>query len=346
MRRIVVIGGLGFFGRAAVERLRAAGLHPLVASRGRTTGRSRTADLTIDAEDPASLRTGLRPGDVVIDAAGPFQERTPALAEAAIDVGFDVIDLSDSLDHAAGILTLKPRIEKAGIRVLNSCSSVSSVVAALVRRSGIDHPVRVSVFLAPATRETANAGTSGSLRHSLGRPIRVLREGRLTTARGWTESRAFEMPPPIGKARGYLMESVHALTLPRVWPSLREADFWVDSRIPGMNFLFVIAARVPAVRSIVNVLGRRGLLLARLLGSTSGGMRIEVEGSGMIFAAVLSARRGSYLTAVTPAVLAARAIVEGRYGEQGLVPPDRHVDSDELIGDLRERGVECVEQRT
>ena len=50
MRRIVVAGGMGFFGAAAVERLRADGCDPLVASR--RTG--------LNVEDSESIRRFLR----------------------------------------------------------------------------------------------------------------------------------------------------------------------------------------------------------------------------------------------------------------------------------------------
>src|SRR5258706_54101 len=68
----------------------------------------------------------------------------------------------------------------------------------------------VGVDRSPASGVTAAAGTGGALGHSLGQPIRILRGGTLVPARGWRESRPFLMPPPIGRARGYLMESVHA----------------------------------------------------------------------------------------------------------------------------------------
>lgn len=338
MKRVIVVGGFGFFGGAVVELLRAIGVAPLIASR------RATADLQIDAEDPASLRAGLRREDIVVDTAGPFQNRTTALVEAAMDIRFDVIDISDSLDYTLRVDALRPRIEETGIRVLTSCSSVSTVVAALVRRSGVQDPVRVSVFLSPAAKETASSGTGGSLQHSLGRTIRVLRGGRLVSAVGWRESRPFQMPPPIGRACGYLMESVHALTLPRIWPSLREADFWVDSRVPGLNLVFSLAARVPVMRWIVSRLQSRGLVVARLLGSKAGGMLVEIEGAGAVAQAILVARRRSYLVAVAPAVLVARALSEGRFEPRGLVPHDRHVDPEELVGYLSNLGVTCIAQ--
>ncbi len=341
-RRIIVLGGTGLFGGAAVELLRAEGLAPLVAARGFARDAGSPPDLRLNADDPAALRAALLPDDIVLDAGGPFQERSAALVETAIDVGCDVVDLSDSLGHFFKIDALRPRIESRRIRVLTSCSSVTTLLAALVRASGVEAPVRVSVFLSPASRITATAGTGGALRHSLGRPIRILRGGRLVPALGWRQSRPFLMPQPIGRARGYLMESVHAATLPRVFPTLRDADFWVDSRVPGVNTLLSVLARAPAVASRLLRSAGRSTFLARTLGSVAGGMLAEIEdGARAVTQARVFAPRRSYLAAVAPAVLAVRAIATGRFTEQGLVPHDRHVDPDELFAYLRRLGIEC-----
>jgi saccharopine dehydrogenase-like NADP-dependent oxidoreductase len=343
----VVIGGTGLFGGAAVELLRAEGMAPLVAARGAARGAVRDGgsppDLRLDADDRVALRAALLPGDIVLDAAGPFQERSAALVEAAIDVGCDVIDLSDSLGHFLKIDALRPRIEAKGIRVLTSCSSITTLLATLVRASGAKDPARVSVYLAPASRVTATAGTGGALRHSLGQPIRILRGGKLVPARGWRESRPFQMPPPIGRARGYLLESVHAATLPRIFPTLRDADFWVDSRVPGLNAVLCLLARAPALAARVSRAMRRSTLVARTLGSVAGGMLAEIEeASGAVTQARVFAPRRSYLAAVAPAVLAARAIATGRITERGLVPHDRQVDPGELLAYLRRLGIEFV----
>ena len=353
-RRIVVLGGTGRFGGAVVELLRGEGMAPLVAARGGSSGSGRgttragaaVPDLRLDAEDPDALRAALLPGDIVVDAAGPFQVRTAALAAAAVDVGCDVIDLSDSLVHFERIEALRAQIEAQGIRVLTSCSSVTTVLATLIRASGVHDPARVSVYLAPASRVTATEGTGGSLRHSLGRPIRILRGGRLVEARGWRSSRPFTMPPPIGRARGFLLESVHAATLQRIFPALRDADFWVDSRVPGLNLGLSLLARSPALAA--RVTRARGLraFVARRWGSVAGGMLAEIEdGSGTVTEARLFARQRSYLAAVAPAVLAARAIAAGRFAERGLVPQDRHVDPAELLAYLDRLGIECAFKR-
>jgi hypothetical protein len=340
MRRIIVLGGYGFFGAAAVERLRADGIQPLIGSR-----RSE-ADIQIDVEDAASIRAALRPGDVVIDTVGPFQDRTTTLVEAAIALGVDVIDISDSLAYAERLYALKPIIDASGSRVLTACSSISAISAAMVRLSGIVEPERLTGFLGPATHYAASPSTGASLLRSVGREIRVWRHGRLITRVGWRESQRFPMPPPVGWIRGHLFESVDSLTLPPVWPSLSAVDFFVDSRVPGLNTLLTVAARMPPLRALIQRFLDPCLTVARALGPSSGCLAYEIVGANgqrERFALVASER--GYFTPIVPAVLAARAIAEERFEPRGLVPPNLHVQPEELIAYLDTLGVRFLRPR-
>src|SRR5262245_1712962 len=119
MRRVVVLGGLGFFGRAATEQLRKFGVHV------RTASLRPGADLQIDANDAQSIRAAISAGNIVLDAAGPYHGRSTALIDTAIDVGFDVVDLNDDLSYAESVLARESQIVEAGIRVLPSSSTVS-----------------------------------------------------------------------------------------------------------------------------------------------------------------------------------------------------------------------------
>ncbi len=347
MRRLVVLGGRGFFGGLAVEQLRAAGLAPLVASRRLGAG----VDLAIDVESNTSIRAALRPRDLAIDAAGPFQERTAALAECAVEIGFDLIDISDSLRYAERILALEPRIEKAGIRVLTAASSISAVTAAAVVRSGFAAPLRVTGFLAPAVRHSGRAGVTRSLLASAGLPIRVLRGGRLVETRGWSERRSFDLPAPLGRVirrrvAGRLFESADSLLLPRIWPSLKDASFFVHTNVPGLDGILGAAARCPPLRRLIERAAPVALPLVRRLGKSSGLFAVEVEGlDGETYRASFSSARHGQWMAVVPAILAARAILEGRFEPRGLVPPDRHVEPAELIRSLKALGIELIEER-
>jgi hypothetical protein len=336
--RVIVLGGRGQFGRSALEQLRILGISPLVAAR------AGMADIEVDADEPASIRAAFSTGDLVIDAAGPFHTRSMALLEAAIEIGFDVIDINDNLGYAERVLTLERRIDGAGIRVLSSASSVSAVAAAMARRSALSAPTRVTGFLAPASRHTANRGSALSLIRSAGCPVRAWRGGRLQTLRGWGERRSFPMPDPIGPICGRLFESADAVWLPRVWPSLVDVEMYVDANTPGVNALVQLGARFPAFRRLLERHVDLGAWIARAIGSKAGGVGYEIEDAHGKVArfAVLSAKTG-HMTAVAPAVLAARAIVTGRLTATGLVLPDRHVESSELVEYLGSSGIDVVD---
>jgi short subunit dehydrogenase-like uncharacterized protein len=337
MTRIVVLGGRGFFGRAAVGLLRGFGLSPL------TGGRSRGADVVVDADDAASVRRSLRAGDVMLDAAGPFQRRTPALVDAAIELGFDVVDIGDSLAYAQAVMSRSERIAEAGITVCPSASTVSAVSAALVRLSGIAEPVRASCFLVPAARHSAVDASSASLLSSVGRSVTVWDDGRLVERRGWTTTRRIADLPPFGALTGHLFETADALFLPMAFPSLRSAATLVDTRVPGLNAALSAAARVPPLLALVRRTRRLALPIARRFGRVDGGFGVEVQDAAGGTARVALASSGpGFLTAVAPAALACRALAEGRFPHRGLVPPHLAAPADDVVALLARHGIHLV----
>jgi hypothetical protein len=339
VRRVIVLGGLGFFGRTAAAELRKLGVHV------RTASRRSGADLQIDANDPDSIRAEVRHGNIVLDAAGPFQVRTPALIETAIDVGFDVVDLNDDLTYAEMVLTREPQITEAGIRVLSSASTVSAFSAAVMRIVGPESPLRFTSFLAPATRRTANVGTARSLLRTVGQPIRVLREGTLQTVCGWRETRSFRFHPSqkLRPIRGHVFESADAIWLPRVRPSLRDVAMYVDANAAGANLILSVAARSSAFRSFLQRAIGLGTSVARRLGSETGGVAYELEGEdGRVGRFALLADKKSYMVAIAPAVLAVQKMANDQITERGVILPDRYADPMEILGLLRTIGVKFV----
>ena len=337
MRRIVIAGGLGFFGRTAAERLRAEGLRPLTAAR------RPGADLRLDVDDAISLRAALRPGDVVLDTVGPFQDRTTALAEAALEIGFDLIDIADSGAYVQKLYALRPRFAASSVRLLTACSSVSGVSAALVRHSGLSDPMRLTGFLVPAAQYAANPGSGASLLRSVGQPVQVLRGGALAQVTGWRDRRDITLPPPLGRMHGHLFETAEPLTLPTAWPSLRDVAFYVDSWVPFLNLMLDLGARLPPVHAFMARAMPLGLALSRRFGSATGCLAFQVEGAaGQVAAyALISTHHGHY-TPIAPAILAAQALAADRFTPRGLVPPDQYVDPDELVDYLKGNDVHLV----
>ncbi len=308
MRRVVVIGA-GFFGGVVARRLADIGITPVVASR--TRGETR-----LDVEDGGSIRRGLRQGDVIVDTAGPFQMRSTLLVEAAIELGCDVVDLSDSLRYARAVLALHERAASAGVRIFTSCSAIATVAASAIRASESASPETCDLFLAPASADTGNPATVRAFLASV----------------DWSRSREF----PADRRRGYRVESAAAVILPRSWPSLRWVDFWVDPNAPFAASAVALASRL----GLTSLLSAVAPLSARLLGRRAGSFSVAISEGGRYSLTRLSAPRGSYLIAAEPAVLAAESLARGSEIPAGVVPADAQVDPAALFTRLRALGVD------
>jgi hypothetical protein len=329
VNRIIVAGARGFFGSAIVRTLRAEGSAPLLASR------RPGLDLLLDVEDRASVRRAIRARDVIVDATAPFQKRTATLVDEAIAVGADLVDLSDSLGYARLVWARDIAARKHGVRILNGCSSVSVLSAFALERSGIRDPVAIHGFLAPATRFTASRGVAESLLASVGKSIVVLRAGQLQQVCGWKETRQFAAL----QRRGRLVEMSDALTLPRVYPSLRVVDFWVNPNTSGAGALLQIVAQTPTLSPLAARLAQYGVGFARILGSDEGTLAYEVEGTAGECSTVVFTGQDSFVMAAIPAALAASRLASGEPCPPGVVPVNRHIDSSALANALARYGI-------
>jgi predicted dinucleotide-binding enzyme len=308
VRRVVVIGA-GFFGSVISRRLARVGITPVVASRTR-------GDLRLDVEDRGSLAAALQPQDVIVDTAGPFQTRSTALVETAIERGCDVVDLSDALAYARSVLALHARAATAGVRILTSCSAIATVAASAIRASGAAAPETCDLFLAPASADTGNPATVRAFLASV----------------DWSRSREF----PADRRRGYRVESAAAVMLPRSWPSLRWVDFWVDPNAPFAVRSLALASRLGLTRMLSAV----APLSARLVGRREGSFSVAISEGGRYSLTRLAAPRGSYLIAAEPAVLAAESLARGSEAPAGVVASHAQLDPAELFARLRSLGVD------
>ena len=317
MKRVVVLGGAGFFGHLIVERLAKAGLQPIVASRSH-------GDLRIDANNADDLKKNLKARDLIVDCAGPFQKRNSALIETARTMGIDVVDISDSVEYASMVYTYEAPIGASGIRVLTACSSLSTISAAVLKSLSVDEPRRLSAYLVPALRHTASASTIDSVLASL--------QGSF---------KKFQFPKPIGNRIGVTVKTVDSVTLPRIFPTLKTTDLTVDLRFPGMNLALAAVPRWAFARRMMEKFQSQAIVFAKTVGTTHGVLGYEIASKAGFKYRIFTGDR-SYMLAVLPAILAAVSIAEGKFTKRGLVPPTDHVEYSQLMEAVRNEGITFI----
>jgi NAD(P)-dependent dehydrogenase (short-subunit alcohol dehydrogenase family) len=201
VKRILVIGGYGGFGARLSRRLAAAGHHVLVA--GRNAAKARRFAATLDnAEGVVADREGDLgpllaggPLDLVIDAAGPFQQSDYRVPQACIDMGVPYFDLADARDFVSGIGALDKKARAAGVVVIAGASTAPALTGAVTRKlaEGLDRVDQVEIALAASAKITAGASVARAILSCVGRPLRLWRGGRWSAGRGWQEMRKVDM---------------------------------------------------------------------------------------------------------------------------------------------------------
>jgi len=127
--RIVVLGGAGVMGSAAVMDLVRSGVSEVIVADYNLEGAKQVADQYkgqksrvsaqfVDANDSKSLVQTMRNADAVASAIGPFHKYGVKVLKGAIDVGVDFVDLNDDYDATRDALALDDRAEKANVTAI------------------------------------------------------------------------------------------------------------------------------------------------------------------------------------------------------------------------------------
>ena len=202
----MIVGASGVFGSRLVEQLVAtgqqrfilAGRHAKKAAGLMASLRARNIAASFEVFDrnwPGVARLRALAPRVIVDAAGPFQNSSTALAEAAIEAGVHYIDLADARDFVARAQELTGRARAAGVTVVSGASSTPALSHAV-----IDHMVHgwsridsILVAISPGNRAPRGLSVVSAILSYVGKPIKVFREGHMSEAFGWSLNEKVEI---------------------------------------------------------------------------------------------------------------------------------------------------------
>ncbi len=136
----------------------------------------------------AGLLNRVRP-DLVIDAAGPFQNSGYHVVRACISESIAYLDLADAREFVCGIGVMDAAAKQAGVAVIVGASSVPALSGAVIRKlaEGLDQVSAIEMAISASNRATAGSSVASAILSYVGKSVRLWRGKRWTDAYGWQE---------------------------------------------------------------------------------------------------------------------------------------------------------------
>ncbi|WP_426690375.1 saccharopine dehydrogenase NADP-binding domain-containing protein [Rhodanobacter ginsengiterrae] len=339
--RVVLIGAAGVFGsRIASQlagdprfRLTLAGrrLDRLVLLRDALGDASvQLAALDVTAPGLVGELAALQP-QLVIHAAGPFQQQDYRVAEACLACASDYVDLADGRDFVSGFGRLDGQAKAAGRLLVSGASTVpalsSAVVDSLLPRFAVLDVIEHAI--SPGNRAPRGDATVAAILGYCGRPVTYWRDGRWQTGHGWMHTRRAIFP--FGRRWLGLCEVPDLELFPQRYPDVRTVIFRAGLELKRLHFATFAAAWLVRL-GLIRDLARHATRLRRVsewflgAGSDVGGMLVELtgrdaQGRPLRLRWSLSAATGDGpQIPATPAVVLARKLADGKLALHGAMP--------------------------
>ncbi len=355
---VLLVGASGVFGSRLAERLAMEpGIALTLAGRRREPlqsvrraiggGAIRTLDRDwIEARDLAGY-------ELVIDAAGPFQQSGTRLVDAAIEAGVDYLDLADGREWVVGFADrFDGAAREAGVRLVSGASSIPALSHAVLDQmvagwTRIDE-IRIGIF--PGNRAPRGLSVVEAILSYAGKPVRVFRDGAWREDFGWGQIHRVDAGPAGPRWASVCDTPEQELLVERYRPT-RGAKFFAGMELSLLHlglWLLTLPVRVGWTRSL-RPWARPLLRVAQWLlpfGTDRGAMLVEASGCDAAASTVQSrwllnanANRGPYVP-----VLAAIALVrrwrDGRRPDVGAYACSGMLSLQEFEADFAALGIE------
>lgn len=336
------MGGAGSFGRHLVENLlETTQCHVVVCGRSAATASAYATSLGSPRVSAAALDRNTADAKaitdlnafVVVDAAGPFQGQSLAFARTVLKAGAHYVDLADARDFVARFSELDELAKARNVLAVTGASSTPALSNAVIDdlSRGWARIDDIEIVISPGNQgATFGLAVIRSILSYVGRPVRLLLNGRWTTAPGWGLGvrKSFG---ELGKRPLALVDTPDLDIVPQRYPSVRNAIFRAGLEVRIMHYglwllgLLVRARLLKSLTPLAEAL-RDGATLFRRLGSDSGGMLVEVTGRYADGARLKSTWRllafsedGPKIPAL-PALCVIRALLDGKMRARGAMP--------------------------
>lgn len=290
------------------------------------------------------------------------------LARAAIAAATNFCDLGGNNDVVASELALDRQARAAGVNVVPDCGLAPGMVAVLVAHAAARFETLEEIHIRvgglpqnpkPPLDYQLVFSVEGLINEYI-EPVRVIREGKITTVQALTEVETLEFPQPFGRMEAF-QTSGGTSTLPETFfGRVRELDY-KTIRYPGhcATFKAMIDLGLCSSESIevddTRVVPRRlfGDLLVRHLPHDEPDVvlvRVEIAGAGKRLRYDIIDRHdpatglsAMMRTTAFPASIVALMMARGQTTAKGALPQERCIPPDLFLQELAARDIRVEE---
>jgi NAD(P)-dependent dehydrogenase (short-subunit alcohol dehydrogenase family) len=362
--RVLIIGGYGYFGSYIARSLAGDAEISLLVG-GRSVAKAQAFVASIRPVNPAEAHvidingdlpealSRIAP-DVVIHTSGPFQSQDHRVACVCIAQGCHYLDLADARDFVATIGRLDAAAKARDVVVVSGASSVPCLTAAIIDSylPGFARLEAVDYGISTAQRTNRGLATTSAVLSYVGKPMTMLRDGRMKRVYGWEDTHA-EYYPALGW-RLFGNCDIPDLTLfPARYPTLWSMRFAAGHELKLLHL--ATRALGALVRfGFIKPLDRHALFLLRLaglfdpLGSGRSGFHMILAGTGhdgraktRRFHLVARSGHGPYIPCI-PAIVLSRQLARGLLEMRGAMPCLDLIDLDTYLKALAGLNINVV----
>jgi len=298
MKRVIVLGGYGNFGKRIVENL--ATIEGIVVTvAGRELGKAQALlndikrgaaaqleaiELNYLADDFTTNLCRLKPF-IVIHTCGPFQGQDYRVPKACAAIGAHYIDLADCRRFVCDITQLDSLAKESEVMLVSGASSVPGLSSAVIdyyqaRFSQID---AIDIAIAPGNQAERGEATVRAILSYTGHPFSTLAQGRWTDRFGWMNMRRVDFGDIVGK-RWLANVDVPDLELfPHRYDVKQQVSFQAGLELPILHLSMGFMAYLTKIGLVKNwspmtkaIVKMSNLVLP--LGSDKGAMRVMING--------------------------------------------------------------------
>lgn len=365
MKRILVIGGYGNFGRFISKVLAAEADIELVIG-GRNLAKAQACCAQLNAVNPAiAVRLDIENGlaeslhsvapDIVIHTSGPFQNQGYGVAQACIQQGCHYIDLADGREFVANIHALHDAASQKGVLVCSGASSVPGLSSALIQhyQGQFQRLEEVDYAISTAHKTSRGLATTKAVLSYAGARFMTLEFGQPSPVIGWRGTRKMDFwklgPRLLGNC------DIPDLSLfPQQYPNLQRVHFQAGLELPLIHRVLAMMAWMTQHHLLPN-LQHFATIMMRVsewfdfLGSENSGFFMTLSGPDhtgkplkIRFDLIAREGHGLYIPTV-PAIVLALKLARQQITKTGAFPCIGFVSLDEYLQQLSPLNIEWRE---